>query len=56
MAARSKIVAALCAAVMLRAVGDGADYFVSKRGNDANDGTRRTLIQRRRFADTVSCC
>jgi hypothetical protein len=41
MRTRSKFVAAFCAAFVLQAAAEGADYFVNKQGNDANDGASR---------------
>jgi hypothetical protein len=41
MRTRSKFVAAFCAAFLLQAAAEGADYFVNKQGNDANDGASR---------------
>ena len=41
MRTRSKFVVAFCAAFVLRAGAEGADYFVDKQGNDANDGASR---------------
>ena len=41
MKARLKFVVAFCAAFLLQAAAEGADYFVNKQGNDANDGAGR---------------
>ena len=36
-----RFVVAFCAAFVLQAVAEGADYFVNKQGNDANNGASR---------------
>ena len=41
MKTRLKFVVAFCAAFVLQAGAEGADYFVNKQGNDANDGASR---------------
>jgi len=41
MKARWKFAVALCAAFVLQAAAEGAEYFVNKQGNDANNGACR---------------
>ena len=41
MKARLKVVVALSAAFVLPTAAEGADYFVNKQGNDANNGESR---------------